>query len=187
MDEKTLIHELKSGNINAFNSLVDNYKVKVLNTCYKFLLDAEDAEDISQDVFVEVFQSIPSFRGDAKISTWIYRITVTKCLDEIKKRKRIKRICAIGKILHLEDIAKLIAGGKMPDDDLETSQTMAAIHEALSLLPSNQRIAFTLSKMDGFTNAEIAEVMKTTTIAVESLIYRAKKTVASDLITILKK
>ena len=66
-------------------------------------LNTQDAEDISQEVFVEVFQSLPNFRGDAQLSTWIYRIAVTKCLDELKKRKR-KRVSSFGRLLHIDDM-----------------------------------------------------------------------------------
>ena len=187
MTDATWLQRLKTGDKLAFNELVILYKHSVINTCYRFLLNNEDAEDISQDVFVEIYLSIQNFRGDAKLSTWIYRITITKCLDEIKKRNRKKRISSLGKLLHLDDVANWITGGKLPDADLETSDTISIINKTLNLLPDNQRIAFTLSKIDGFTNQEIAEIMKTTTIAVESLIYRAKKKVASDLSNILKK
>jgi len=185
--DSNLVQKLKSGDKTVFNELMVQYKSNVINTCYRFLLDKEDAEDISQDVFVEVYLSIHSFRGESKISTWIYRITVTKCLDEIKKRNRKKRISSFGKLLHLDDVANWIIGGKQPDADLETSDTISSINKVLNQLPDNQRIAFTLSKIDGFTNQEISEIMKTTTIAVESLIYRAKKKVTSDLSIILKK
>ena len=187
MTDATWLQRLKSGDKLAFNELVILYKHSVINTCYRFLLNNEDAEDISQDVFVEIYLSIQNFRGDAKLSTWIYRITITKCLDEIKKRNRKKRISSLGKLLHLDDVANWITGGKLPDADLETSDTISIINKTLNLLPDNQRIAFTLSKIDRFTNQEIAEIMKTTTIAVESLIYRAKKKVAPDLSNILKK
>jgi len=181
-----LIEKLKANDRTAFNELVALYKNNVINTCYRFLLDKEDAEDVSQDVFVEVYQSIHSFRGDSKISTWIYRIAVTKSLDAIKKRNRKKRISSIGKILHIDEVTNWIAGGKQPDADLETSDSFLIINKILNQLPDNQRIAFTLSKIDGFTNQEISEIMKTTTIAVESLIYRAKKKVTSDLSLIKK-
>lgn len=181
-----MIEKLKANDRTAFNELVALYKNNVINTCYRFLLDKEDAEDVSQDVFVEVYQSIHSFRGDSKISTWIYRIAVTKSLDAIKKRNRKKRISSIGKILHIDEVTNWIAGGKQPDADLETSDSFLIINKILNQLPDNQRIAFTLSKIDGFTNQEISEIMKTTTIAVESLIYRAKKKVTSDLSLIKK-
>ena len=182
-----MIEKLKSNDKEAFNKLVILYKHRVINTCYRFLLDKDDAEDVSQEVFIEIFQSIKSFRGDSKLSTWIFRIAVAKSLDEIKKRNRKKRISSLGKILHLDDVANWISGGKMPDSDLITSDNMKQINRALNQLPESQRIAFTLSKIDGFSNLEIAEIMNTSIIAVESLIYRAKKKVTADLISILKK
>ena len=187
MNDADFLQRLKSGDKLAFNELVNLYKYNVINTCYRFLLHKQDAEDVSQEVFVTVYQSLKSFQGNSKISTWIYRIAVTKSLDEIKKRNRQKRISSIGKLLHLDDFANWIAGGKLPDADLETSEKMTNVYLVLNKLPDNQRVAFSLSKIDGFDNLEIAEIMKTTIIAVESLLYRAKKKVSQDLINILKK
>ena len=182
-----MIDRLKSKDNKAFTELIALYKQSVINTCFRFLLHQEDAEDIAQDVFVEVFQSIEHFRGDAKLSTWIYRIAVNKCLDEIKKRNRKKRITSLGKLLHLDVVNHWIAGGALPDADLHEMDSMKEVAAVLNRLPENQRVAFTLSKIDGFTNAEIAAIMNTTTIAVESLIYHAKKTITEDLMRVLKK
>ncbi|MEI7595906.1 MAG: RNA polymerase sigma factor [Bacteroidota bacterium] len=181
-----LLQKLKAGDKFAFNELVVLYSDKVINTCYRFLLDKEDAEDISQEVFIEVYQSIHLFRGDSKLSTWIYRIAITKSLDEIKKRNRKKRITSIGKIFHIDEVANWISGGKMPDKPIEEKENMQEIMQALNSLPDNQRVAFTLSKIDGYTNPEIASIMDTTTIAVESLVYRAKKKISIELEKILK-
>lgn len=186
MEDATWLRLLASGDRTAFNELVKRYGQRVINTCYRFLLDKKDAEDISQEVFIEVFQSIKSFRADAKLSTWIYRIAVTKCLDEIKKRNRKKRITSLGKMFHLDEVANWIAGGAMPDTQLHEQEKMKEVMEALNTLPDSQRVAFTLSKIDGYTNPEIAEVMNTTTIAIESLIYRAKKKVGIVLEKIIK-
>ena len=187
MEEVDLIQKLREGDKLAFSVLLRLYKNRVLNTCYRFLLNREDAEDVSQEVFIEVFQSIRSFRGDSKLATWIYRLAVSKSLDEIKKRNRKKRITSIGKMLHLEEVANWISGGVMPDKALHEKETMKEVMQALNSLPDNQRVAFTLSKIDGYTNAEIAEIMNTTTIAVESLLYRSKKKVQDELEIILKK
>lgn len=187
MEETELLQKLKVGDTEAFNELVLLYAPTVLNTCNRFLLDKQDAEDVSQEVFIEVYQSIGSFRGESKLSTWIYRIAITRSLDEIKKRNRNKRITSIGKILHLDEIAHLITGGIMPDKSLYEKERMKEVMSALNSLPDNQRIAFTLSKIDGYTNKEVAEILKTTPIAVESLIYRAKKKVSSNLEKILSK
>jgi RNA polymerase sigma-70 factor, ECF subfamily len=186
MEEADLLQKLKEGNKMAFNHLLALYRDKVINTCYRFLLDQADAEDISQEVFIEVYQSIKSFRGDAKLSTWIYRIAVTKSLEEIKKRNRKKRFGSIGQLLHLDDIANWISGGTMPDKEIQEDEKMKEIKIALNKLPDNQRIAFTLSKINGYSNAEIAGIMETTIIAVESLISRGKKKISSELEIILK-
>jgi RNA polymerase sigma-70 factor, ECF subfamily len=187
MEDAVLIGKLKAGDKTGFHELMHLYANRVINTCYKFLLDKEDAEDLSQEVFIEVFQSIRSFRGEAKLSTWIYRIAVTKSLDELKKRKRKKRITSIGAILHLDEISHWIAGGTMPDKSIGEKENMDEIMHALNQLPDSQRVAFTLSKIEGYTNPEIADIMKTTTIAVESLIYRAKKKIIVELEKVLKK
>lgn len=159
----------------------------MINTCYRFLLDRNDAEDISQEVFVEIFQSVKNFRGNSKLSTWIYRITVSKCLDEIKRRNRKKRFSSIGKLLHLDDVANWISGGHMPDKNLKENEGLKEVMAAIDKLPENQRVAFTLSKIEGFSNKEIAEIMDTSLIAVETLISRAKKRVEEELREILRK
>jgi RNA polymerase sigma-70 factor, ECF subfamily len=187
MTDAELLINIKAGDKIAFNELVMQYRHKVLNTCYRFLLNKEDAEDVSQEVFIEVFQSIDSFRGEAKLSTWIYRIAVTKCLDEIKKRKRKKRISSIGKILHLDNVVGWLAGGQRADKKIQEEEKMKEVYEALNKLPDNLRVAFTLSKIDGYSNNEIAEIMRLTVVAVESLNHRAKKKIRSELEIILKK
>jgi RNA polymerase sigma-70 factor, ECF subfamily len=185
MEDADLVKKLWAGDKAAFNELASLYRNKVINTCYRFLLNSQDAEDISQDVFVEVYQSIHSFKGNAKLSTWIYRIAVTKSLDEIKKQNRKKRISSFGKMLHLDGVASWLTGGTQPDKFLHQSERMAAVMQALNKLPDNQRVAFTLSKIEGYTNSEIAEIMNTTTQSVETLISRAKTKVGQQLKIIL--
>ncbi|MFM2224017.1 MAG: Sigma-24 [Bacteroidota bacterium] len=186
MQEDDLLIRLKAADRAAFTELVNQYSNQVFNTCYKFLLNKEEAEDLTQEIFIEVYQSLKKFRGDSKLSTWIYRIAVTKCLDEIKKRNRKKRISSLGKILHLDEIVHWLVGETSPDKDLQQKEKWKAIEQALNQLPDNQRVAFTLSKIEGYSNPEIAELMNTSTVAIESLIYRAKKNVGAELEIILK-
>ena len=185
MNEVDLLKKLRIGDPSAFKELANLYGQKVINTCYRFLLNSQDAEDVSQEVFVEVYQSINSFHANSKLSTWIYRIAVTKSLDEIKKRNRKKRISSVGKMLHLDGVASWLAGGTQPDKSLHQNERMAAVMQALDKLPDNQRVAFTLSKIEGYTNPEIAEIMNTTTQAVEALVSRAKTKVGEQLKIIL--
>lgn len=187
MEELEFIPQLKGREPAAFVALIAQYRSKVINTCFRFLLNKEDAEDISQEVFVEIFHGLPTFRGDSKLSTWIYRIAVGQCLDEIKKRNRKKRIRYVGKMLGLDEVAHWLSGGEKADAKMETNEKMDEILVALNALPDNQRVAFTLSKIEGYSNPEIADIMDTTTVAVESLIYRAKTKVSQELEKILKK
>lgn len=186
MDEAQLLKEIKAGNKKAFSKLVSSFGNKVLNTCNRFLIDKQDAEDASQEVFVEVFRSIHSFRGESKLSTWIYRIAVTKSLDALKKRKNKQFWRSLSTALHISEIASSVSGFDSADRSLIQKEMMKEIKRALDKLPDNQRIAFTLSKIEGFDNTEIAEIMKTTKIAVESLIFRAKRSVGDELKKILK-
>jgi RNA polymerase sigma-70 factor, ECF subfamily len=187
MNEADLLKKLRVGDQVAFKELVDLYSQKVINTCYRFLLDRQDAEDIGQEVFVEVYQSIRFFQGNSKLSTWIYRIAVTKSLDEIKKKNRKKRISSVGKLLHLDGVANWLVGGTQPDHALQQSERLMLVMQALNKLPDNQRVAFTLSKMEGYTNPEIAELMNTSIQAIELLLTRAKKKVGDQIKTILEK
>lgn len=186
VDEQFLI-KLRSGEQTAFQKLVDQHKDKVLNTCYRFLLNREDAEDVSQEVFIEVYESIAHFRGDAQLSTWIYRIAVSKCLDELKKRRRKKRVTSFGRILHIEDIVVRFMSDRRPDVAIEEKEGLKQISEVLDKLPDNQRIAFTLSKIEGYNNREIADIMKTTVVSVETWVHRAKRKTAQELQRILQK
>lgn len=187
MTDEELLLKIKAGDLDAFKVLLDQYKKQVINICYRFLLNKEDAEDVSQEAFIEVYQSIHFFRGESKLSTWIYRIAVTKSLDEIKKRKRKKRIRSIGKMLHIDEVTHWLAGGSKADASMLEKEQMHELMVALDKLPDNQRVAFTLSKLEGYNNKEIADIMGTTTSMIESFISRGKGKVSEELKNILKK
>lgn len=173
--DSDLVIRLKKGDGIAFAEVVAFYKSRVLNICYRFVLNREDAEDIAQEVFIEVYNSIKNFREDSKLSTWIYRIAVSKSLDELKKRTRKKRISSIGRTLGLEKLTQMLPGNDRPDKVMEDQEDFELLLKALDRLHESQRIALTLSKIEGYSNKEIAEIMQTSLTAVESLIYRGRQ------------
>ncbi|MEI6852056.1 MAG: RNA polymerase sigma factor [Bacteroidota bacterium] len=181
MTEADLLCRLKTGSNEAFAELLALYQNAVLNICYRFLLNKEDAEDISQDVFVEVYNSVSHFRGESKLSTWLYRIAVSKSLDEIKKRNRKKRFSSLGRAIGLEQIAGWFTNHERPDVKIEQDQDMLILLNALNQLPNSQRIALTLSKMEDYSNRQIAEIMESSLTAVDSLIYRGKQNLKAIL------
>ena len=183
MSVDNLIENLKKGDINSFRILVNEHQRKVLNTCYRFLNNKEDAEDLTQEVFLEVYKSISSFRGESKISTWIYRIAVTKSLDFIRKKKRKKRFTILKRVFSDDNIKSGIPDktNLNPDKKVEEQDRIRILNEALESLPQNQRAAFTLSKYDEMSYKEIAEILNTTIPSVESLIHRAKNKLKKKL------
>lgn len=175
VNDDDFLKRISEGDNLAFKELFVLYKDKVLQICYRFILNQEDAEEVMQDVFLEVHRSISSFRGDASFSTWLYRIATTKSLDELKRQNRKKRIHLIKKSLGLDSLFNTASENPTPDSILETKESIKRIKQALDSLPEQQRIAITLSKIDGASNALVAEIMDITIFAADSLIYRAKK------------
>lgn len=183
MDEKKLVTDLQSGSGKAYKILVDEYKDLILNTCFHFTYNKEDAEDLAQEVFIEAFQSIKNFRGESKVSTWLYRIAISKSLDMIRRKKRKKRFAVLQNIAEMMEKGEEIAadGTENPLHQLEKKERADILYKKVTSLPENQRIAITLSKYDQQSNKEIAEIMATSVSAVESLLHRAKKKLEKSL------
>ncbi|ACD89433.1 MAG: sigma-70 family RNA polymerase sigma factor [Chlorobium limicola] len=166
-----------------FRALVAEHQEMVINTCYRFVLNREDAEDLAQDVFVEVYRSLDQFRAESKLSTWIYRIAVTKSLDHLRRMKRKKRFSSLKRIIGVDDPAENLPSPSSdnPEHTLTDKESLGILQSALNTLPDNQKTAFLLSKQDGYSNSEIADILQTSVSAVESLIHRAKKNLHEKL------
>lgn len=95
MNQTDLIVQLQQGDASAFEELVNEYEEMVYNTAVGIVQHPDDADDITQEVFIQLYQSVSSFKGESKLSTWLYRITVNRALDHEKKQKRKKRFAVI--------------------------------------------------------------------------------------------
>jgi len=185
-----LIEGLRAGSQEAFRSLVDTYQQRVIRTCKGFVQSDDDAEDIAQEVFIEIWKSFNKFRGDAELSTWIYRISVNKSLNFIRsayKRKMLSFFQFPDSTISsfTDDLA--VSTDYSPDDDLGRSEQAEAVKKAIDSLPSKQRTAFILSKYDDLSYKEIADVMNSTIPSVESLIFRARQNLQKRLYIFYKK
>ncbi len=175
MNELELIEQLKKGEETAFKIIVDTWKDMVYNTSLVIVQNAEDAEDIAQEVFVQVYESIHQFKGDSKFSTWLYRIAITKSLDHLRKKKRKKRFAIIQSLFGVnEEEIRHERNFQHPGISLENKEKAATLFRAINKLPDNQKTAFTLHKLEGLSYQEIAEIMESTVSSVESLMHRAK-------------
>lgn len=176
MNELELIQQLRAGDELAFKSLVATYQDMVYNTALGIVQNAEDAEDVAQEVFIQVYRSIDQFKGDARLSTWMYRITTTKALDHIRSRKRKKRFAFITSLFGPND--ELIhepVDFQHPGVTLDRKEQAALLFRMIEQLPDNQKVAFTLHKTEGLSYQEIADVMQLSVSAVESLLFRARQ------------
>jgi RNA polymerase sigma factor (sigma-70 family) len=186
LEQEKLIQEIKRGDAGAFEELFSLFKDRVLNTALGYLQNREDAEEITQDVFVEVYRSIDKFKGKSGIGTWIYRITVNKSLDRIKHKKRKKRFAFITSLFDSESGEPVHQPVEFnhPGVEAESKERAKYLFDAVNRLPENQRTAFILTEIEGLSHAEAGEVMNKTTKAVESLVRRAKdglKIILSDI------
>lgn len=178
MEEQNFIEALREGSNEAYSRLLDEFQQKVFGTCISFVPNAEDAEDIAQDVFVEVFNSIHKFKGDSKLSTWIYRITTNKCLEFIRKNNTKKRFGFMQSILGNEtpiDRSSYFTEFNHPGIQLENKEKSEILFAAINKLPETQRIVYTLNKVDDLSYQEVAEITQKSISSIESLLFRAKK------------
>ena len=189
MNEKELLKGVQAGDEQAFRKLVEQFQVMVVNTCKGFVYQLHDAEDLAQEVFIEVFHSSTKFRGDAKLSTWIYRIAVNKSLNFIRDNKRRTFIQSIGNSVFGSKSLDIPANDvtDRPDLEAENNQRRENLYRAINELPERQRVAFSLSKFDDLSYREIADVMELSVASVESLIHRAKLNLQKKLYQCYKK
>jgi RNA polymerase sigma factor (sigma-70 family) len=182
LEDQALIDDLKEGSEEAFRTLVELFQQRVYNTSMGLLRSEDEAEDISQEVFIEVFQSIDKFKGESKLSTWIYRITVTKSLELMRYKKRKKRFAPILGLFNSD-------GEQMaeppdfvhPGVVLEQKENAAMLFGAIGRLPESQQTAFTLHKIQGLSYQEISVIMESTLSSIESLMHRAKSNLKKHL------
>jgi len=175
LNEFELISRLKSGDAIAFRELVESRQNLVFNTVIGFLQNTEDAEDVTQDVFVKIFESIGQFKGESALSTWVYRVAVTTALEFLRRKKRKKRFGFLSPILgENNELTVELPDFHHPGVTLDNREKVSMLFKAIKQLPENQQTAFILNKVEGLSYQEVAEIMKTSLSAVESLLHRAK-------------
>ena len=170
-----------SENYYDFNNIYTKYAVFVYNIALNYLQNTEDAKEITQDVFIQVNQSIKKFEHNSTIKTWIYRITINKCLDFIKFKNSQKRWYVYGKKSRDEKEILNHSNFDHPGIAIENQENAAILFQTINELKDNQKTAFLLSKVEELSNAEIAAIMELSISSVESLIFRAKTNLKEKL------
>lgn len=155
--------------------LFNQYKDMVYNLALHYVQNREEAEEICQDVFVNVHFAKDNFRNEASIKTWIYRITINKSLDYIKAKKRKKRWASVFSLDLLQDGIAVAKDPVHPGIVLEQKEKVQGIFACLNELPPKQKTSIILSKIEQKSIKEIAIIMNISSKSVESHLHRAKK------------
>jgi RNA polymerase sigma factor (sigma-70 family) len=175
-NEQDLIKKLKDKQPASLKLFIQQYQKRVYNTALLFVKNEADAEELAQDVFITVWNSIADFKEESSLSTWVYRITVTKSLDLIRSRQRKKRFAFITALTtDKNEVIHHPINWVHPGIIEENKEKAAYLFNAIDKLPENQKVAFTLSKIEQLSQKEIADVMQLGQGAVESLLQRAKQ------------
>ena len=174
-DDTDLVARLRGGDPRAFEELVRGYQHRVYGVALRMLHSPAEAEDIAQEVFLRVHRSIGEFRGDAKLSTWLYGIASNLCLNRLASASRRR--------MHLDEDVVMQAPSDVPDvtATLERSEVEAALHQAIAELPDERRLVIVLRDLEGLSYEEIGEVLALEPGTVRSRLHRARMDLKAKL------
>ncbi len=182
-DEATLIAALRRGEAEAYEQLIEQYADGVYRTAYRLLQNPHDAEDAMQEAFLTVYLRIGDFQGQARLSSWLYRIVTNKALDMLRKRQR-KTDAATDSLEDLsEDAAELLPDTQavLPEDWLARQEINALINAGLETLSPTLRAAFVLFEMEDLSMEEVADALEISVSAAKVRVHRARNALRAFL------
>ena len=189
MDEdRILVAKILENDKQAFGTLVTKYQRMVYATCFRLVRSQSDAEDLSQDVFIECFRSLHLVQKDNDLSGWLFKIASNKSLSFLRKHNpaRIGKNTTVETAFTEDNHKSHLAETSTPHSKLEHEDTRKTLFQAIDLLPENQKKAILLHKFDNLSQKEISERIGLTQESVESLIYRAKTNLRKSLYAYFK-
>lgn len=183
MTSQNLIGKARQGDVKAFEQLVNTYQDRVYSHCMYLTGNADDAQDLAQDVFVQAYKAISSFRHESDFGTWLHRIAVNQWINFCRRQKKITTV-SIDEPLYTDDselLRELAATSENPLEKLERSEFNLMVKESLDQLPAEYRMALILRDIEGYSYDEIAALLDCSLGTVKSRINRGRKAIKSDL------
>jgi RNA polymerase sigma-70 factor (ECF subfamily) len=176
LDDTVLIERFMKGCAFSYEELITRYETKVHNLAMRLTRNAEDAEEVLQDVFVTVYRKIEGFEGKAKFSSWLYRITVNAAFMKLRKRKQDQSVSLDDMLPHLQNkaITQKNAFGAHSDSLALNNEIRMALEGAIQKLPDDYRAVFVLRDIDGLSNKEVGEILGLSIPAVKSRLHRSR-------------
>lgn len=167
-----------------FESIYSEFKTLVFNVCLHYVLNREDAEDVTQEVFVKIYHNLYKYNPEAaSLKTWLYRIAINQSLDFLKSRKSQKRFGFLTSLFRADSNEPIYDVGQIshPGLVMEERERVETLLLIIQGLPEKQKTAIILNKIEDRPQQEVAEIMNTSVKAVESLIQRAKVQIEKQL------
>jgi RNA polymerase sigma-70 factor (ECF subfamily) len=171
LDDQQLITASKHGDQDAFARLVQRYQRRIFNLVYRMLQQYEEASEITQETFLAAWQGLPSFRGDARFATWLYRIAYNCALKQLETRKRDK---ALRVALQAEQALQSHVGYESTDAQMDEHERQAFVQEHLSRLPAKYRIVLILRHLQDMSYEEMAEILTMPIGTIKTHLFRAR-------------
>jgi len=183
-----LVLKAQQGDIPAFEELVERYHGKIYGLTYNMTSNREDAEDLTQDVFVKAFEALPRFKGKSSFYTWIYRIAVNKTINYRKKRNR-KRTLSLDQFdqdIKTDDVYHALTAKGSPLRNISLTELQEKLNEALQLLSEKHRTVVVMHDMQGIPHDEIAKVVGASVGTVRSRLFYARRQMQAELTEFVK-
>lgn len=187
-DDDDLVLKAQQGDVRAFDELVNRYHGKIYALTYNMTSNREDAEDLTQEVFVKAFEALPRFRGNSSFYTWLYRIAVNKTINYRKKRNR-KRALSLDQFdqeIKLDDVYHHLTTKGSPLRNISLSELQEKLNEALQNLSEKHRTVVVMHDMQGVPHAEIAKIVKASVGTVRSRLFYARRQMQTELMEFMK-
>jgi RNA polymerase sigma-70 factor (ECF subfamily) len=178
-DDTQLVKASQHGNQDAFALLVQRHQRRVFNMVMRMLQDYEDASEVTQEAFLAAWQGLPSFRGEARFATWLYRITYHCCLRQLERRKREGNLQAV---IEVEQILESMHKEQQAEDILERRDRQAMVREQMEQLPSQYRMVLILRHLQEMTYEEMADILSMPVGTIKTHLFRARNLLKKRLL-----
>lgn len=181
--EKLLLDKAKTGDVTAFEELIEGYQRKIFNIALRIVGNYDDANDLAQEVLIRIYKSIGNFKEQSSFSTWIYRITTNVCLDDIRKRKN-RKVISLDEEIRVEDgemQRQIVSNDPLPEDTAERGELRELVNGAIRSLSEEHRLVIVLRDLQGFSYEEIARILKCPEGTIKSRINRARQALKNVL------
>jgi len=183
-----LVLKAQQGDVHAFDQLVERYHSKIYGLTYNMTSNREDAEDLTQEVFVKAFEALPRFKGKSSFYTWVYRIAVNKTINYRKKRnrKRALSLDSFDQDIKLDDAYHEMTAKGSPLRNISLSELQKKLNEALLNLSEKHRTVVVMHDMQGIPHDEIAKVVGASVGTVRSRLFYARRQMQTELSDFMK-